>query len=344
MKRKKEVYEPNSSFTKLAQFRHYYHGPEKITNIDPSEKENYKLRRKTSQSLHYEEEDSWVKLRNKISTDCEMNPNTNVRSVFSLSLDEPRKEPEVVPESENQDQIWGSEVESELESEPEPKMVVKSSTGIQTDKIDQCTHCRSYIKDVKENEMSGNESDIETDDESVCQDCRGFSLKSSLDQECRGSEEVCGGECDGSKLDQIDKAERDEKCNVNRCRDQCGEGDGVDVHDLVKDIHSDGDDSRESGIQDKQHTILEDDKNVTLVAYRLSVKDLTIFCVKVIVVIFLCASIMMWVLPDSVSTKYLSPILHYLLPNLSKSRNTEETSSFLRKCFDCLFSVTFTRF
>lgn len=141
------------------------------------------------------------------------------------------------------------------------------------------------------------------------------------DEECRVSEDV--GEYGGSNLDHVEEG----RCNVKSCRDRFGEGDGVDVH--VEYLHSDDDDS---GEEDEQTTILNDDKNTTLRAV----------CVIMFVMTFLCVCVMSW---DIVSTKYVSPILHYLQqPNPRETGDTEETSSFLSNFFDFLFYVTYTRF
>lgn len=189
-----------------------------------------------------------------------------------------------------------------------PKAVMTSTTGIQVDMF----HCMDCLR----NHVSYRKEIMNTESDAI------------EDEECRVglSEDSDVGENGGSNLDHVEEAKRGRRCNVKRCRDRFGEGDGVDVH-------SDDDDSGE----DEQTTILNEDKNTTL-----SSKDLTRICVIMFVMIFLYVCVMSW---DSVSTKYISPILHYLQqPNQREPGDTEETSSFLSKFFDFLFYVTYTRF
>lgn len=186
-----------------------------------------------------------------------------------------------------------------------PKAVMTSTTGIQVD-IFHCKDCLSLVKYGKE--IGNTESDaIE-------------------DEECRVSEDSDVGEDNGSNLDHVEEAQRGGRWKVKSCRDRFAEGDGVGVN--VEYLHSDDDDSGE----DEQTTILNEDKN----------KDLTRFYVIIFVMTFLCMCVMSW---DIVSTKYVSPILHFLQQrNLREPGDTEETSSLLSKFFDFLFYVTYTRF
>lgn len=186
-----------------------------------------------------------------------------------------------------------------------PKTVMKSTTGIQVD-LFHCKDCRRHFMYGKE---IGNTESGAIEDE-----------------ECRVSEDSDVGEYGGSNLDHVEEAQRGGRWKVKSCRDRFGEGDGVDVN--VEYLHSDDDDSGE----DEQTTILNEDKN----------KDLKRFCVIMFVMTFLCVCVMSW---DIVSTKYVSPILHYLQQrNPREPGDTEETSSLLSKFFDFLFYVTYTRF
>lgn len=187
-----------------------------------------------------------------------------------------------------------------------PKAVMTSTTGIQVDLF----HCKDCLRHFMYGKEIGNTESGAIEDE-----------------ECRVSEDSDVGEYHGgSNLDHVEEAQRDGRWKVKSCRDRFGEGDGVDVH--VEYLHSDDDDSGE----DEQTTILNEDKN----------KDLTRFYVIMFVMTFLCVCVMSW---DIVSTKYISPILHYLRQrNLREPGDTEETSSLLSKFFDFLFYVTYTRF
>lgn len=195
-----------------------------------------------------------------------------------------------------------------------PKAVITSTTGIQVDLF----HCKDCLRHVMYGKEIGNTESAAIEDE-----------------ECRVSEDSDVGEYGGSNLDHVEEAQRGGRCNMKSCRDRFGKGDGVDVN--VEYLHSDDDDSGE----DEQTTILN--KNTTLRAYRLGSKDLKRFCVIMFVLTFLCVCVMSW---DIVSTKYISPILHYLQQrNLREPGDTEEeTSSLLSKFFDFLFYVTYTRF
>lgn len=243
----------------------------------------------------------WQALSSKLSTSREINPNKNTNSSFSMEIlkDSKTKTKKKVPINKSKKKI-------------KPKAVMTSTTGIQVDMF----HCMDCLR----NHVSYRKEIMNTESDAI------------EDEECRVSEDSDVGENGGSNLDHVEEAERGRRCNVKRCRDRFGEGDGVDVH-----LHSDDDDSRE----DEQTNILNEDKNTTLSA-RLGSKDLTRICVIMFVMIFLYVCVMSW---DSVNTKCISPILHYLQQrNLREPGDTEETSSLLSKFFDFLFYVTYTRF
>lgn len=266
------------------------------------ENEKYKNLKMSSQTSDRLPGDGfWQALSSKLSTSREINPNKNTNSCFSMEIlkDSKTKTKKKVPINKSKKKI-------------KPKAVMTSTTGIQVDMF-HCKDCLSLVKYGKE--IGNTESDaIE-------------------DEECRVSEDSDVGEDGGCNLDHVEEAERGGRWKVKSCRDRFGEGDGVDMH--VEYLHSDDDDSGE----DEQTTILNEDKNTTLRAYRLSAKD---FCVIMFVMTFLCMCVMAWYI---VSTKYVSPILHFLHQrNLREPGDTEETSSLLSKFFDFLFYVTYTRF
>lgn len=246
----------------------------------------------------------WQALSSKLSTSREINPNKNTNSCFSMEIlkDSKTKTKKKVPINKSKKKI-------------KPKTVMTSTTGIQVDLF----HCKDCLRHVMYGKEIGNTKSGAIEDE-----------------ECRVSEDSDVGEYGGSNLDHVEEAQRGGRWKVKSCRDRFGEGDGVDVN--VEYLHSDDDDSGE----DEQTTILNEDKNTTLGAYRLSVRGLTRFYVIMFVMTFLCVCVMSW---DILSTKYISPILHYLQQrNLREPGDTEETSSLLSKFFDFLFYVTYTRF
>lgn len=249
----------------------------------------------------------WQALSSKLSTSREINPNKNTNSCFSMEIlkDSKTKTKKKVPINKSKKKI-------------KPNAVMTSTTGIQVDMF----HCMDCLR----NHVSYRKEIMNTESDAI------------EDEECRVglSEDSDVGENGGSNLNHVEEEERSGRCNVKRCRDRFGEGDGVDVH--VEYLHSDDDDSGE----DEQTNILKEDKNTTLSAYTLGSKDLTRICVIMFVMIFLYVCVMSW---DYVSTKYISPILHYLhQPNQREPGDTEETSSLLSKFFDFLFYVTYTRF